>query len=77
MVAVISTSGSLDLEDLYGVRRPNWLQKGPAKAAVASVSTQFQVLAQRAAEVKNLLLESVLGVAGSSPGWTSYSKTGQ
>ena len=34
----ISASGSLDLEDLHGVGRPNWFQKGPAKAAVASVT---------------------------------------
>ena len=34
---VISASGSLDLEDIHGVGRPNWFQKGPAKAAVAQI----------------------------------------
>ena len=38
---VISASGSLDLVDLHGVGRPDWFQKGPAKAAVAPATTQF------------------------------------
>ena len=69
---------SLDSEDLRGVGRPSWYEKGPAKASVASATTpQFHW------EVLSLSTEtsrgenppacfSVLGVAGSSPGWTTY-----
>ena len=74
---VISASGSLDLVDLHGVGRPNWFKKGPAKATVASATTQFHWQDQSLNKESNRGEEpsacfSVLGIAGSSPGRTSH-----
>ena len=79
---VISASGSLDLEDLHEVGRPNWFQKGPAKAAVAQDTTQFHwqdssLSTESSRCEKPPACISALGIAVSSPGRTSHPKTCQ
>ena len=69
---VISASGSLDLEDLDGVGRPNWFQKGSAKAAVAPATTQFHwqdpsLSTENSRGEKLLACFSVLGVSQNLP----------
>ena len=77
---VISASGSLDLVDFHGA----WLvQSGTSQgAAVASATTQFHwqdqsLSTESSSGEKPSACFSVLGVAGSSPGWTSYPNTSQ
>ena len=77
---VVSTSESLGLVDLHGVWRPERCPHGPVnKAAVQPTITQihWQVPSPSTASTrgeKPPACFSVLGVAGSSPGRTSYPK---